>query len=128
GARAGSLADAGCFSFYPTKIMTTGEGGMLVTARKDIADIARSLQHRGRDMEHREERYLRPGRNNRFTEIAAEMGLSQLRCLPDFLARRQRVAEVYDELLLASEMFVPVLSENGSVSSYWRYVDPNRES
>lgn len=122
GARAGSLADAGCFSFYPTKIMTTGEGGMLVTARKDIADIARSLQHRGRDMEHREERYLRPGRNNRFTEIAAAMGLSQLRCLPDFLARRQRVAEVYDELLLASEMFVPVLSENGSVSSYWRYV------
>src|SRR5258705_132663 len=37
GRRAGSLADAGCFSFYPTKIMTTGEGGMLVTARDDVA-------------------------------------------------------------------------------------------
>src|SRR5215510_11099342 len=122
GRRAGSLADAGCFSFYPTKVITTGEGGMLVTSRKDIADVARSLQHRGRDMDHREERYLRPGRNNRFTEIAAAMGLSQLRCLPDFLARRRNVAAVYDELLLASEMFVPVLSENGCVSSYWRYV------
>ena len=37
GKRAGSFGDAGCFSFYPTKIMTTGEGGMLVTAREDIA-------------------------------------------------------------------------------------------
>ena len=50
GKRAGSLADAGCFSFYPTKIMTTGEGGMLTTWREDIAKTARSLQNRGRDM------------------------------------------------------------------------------
>ena len=122
GKRAGSFADAGCFSFYPTKIMTTGEGGMLVTAREDIAKTARSLQHRGRDMEVRDERYALPGRNNRFTEIGAAMGLSQLRCLPDFLDRRRQVAATYDELLLRSELFVPLLAENGSVPSYWRYV------
>src|SRR6185503_18465389 len=79
GKRAGSFADAGCFSFYPTKIMTTGEGGMLVTEREDIARVARSLQNRGRDMTNPEESYVVPGRNNRFTEIAAAMGLSQLR-------------------------------------------------
>jgi perosamine synthetase len=122
GKRAGSFADAGCFSFYPTKIMTTGEGGMLVTAREDIAKAARSLQHRGRDLEARDERYVLPGRNNRFTEIGAAMGLSQLRCLPDFLSRRRQVAATYDELLLRSELFVPLLAENGSVPSYWRYV------
>jgi len=122
GRRAGSLADAGCFSFYPTKIMTTGEGGMLVTSRDDIAKTARSLQHRGRDLDHRDERYVLPGRNNRFTEVAAAMGLSQLRSLPEFLARRRRVAAVYDELLLGSELFVPLLAEGGSVPSYWRYV------
>lgn len=122
GRRAGSLADAGCFSFYPTKVITTGEGGMLVTARADIAGKVRSLQHRGRDLEQREERYVLPGRNNRFTEIAAAMGLSQLRCLPEFLARRRRVAAVYDDLLLGSELFVPLLAEAGSVPSYWRYV------
>lgn len=122
GHRAGSFADAGCFSFYPTKIMTTGEGGMLVTDRQDVADIVRSLQHRGRDMQKPDEQYLIPGRNNRFTEIAAAMGLSQLRCLPDFLEQRRRVAAVYDELLLASEMFVPLLAETGSAPSYWRYV------
>jgi len=122
GKRAGSFGDAGCFSFYPTKIMTTGEGGMVVTGRKEVADTARSLQHRGRDMENPNERYITPGRNNRFTEIAAAMGLSQLRCLPDFLARRRQVAATYDELLLKSELFVPLLSDNGSVPSYWRYV------
>jgi perosamine synthetase len=122
GRRAGSLADAGCFSFYPTKIMTTGEGGMLVTAREDIAKTARSLQHRGRDMENRDERYILPGKNNRFTEIAAAMGLSQLRCLPGFLERRRNIAMIYDELILRSEVFVPLLAENGSAPSYWRYV------
>jgi perosamine synthetase len=122
GQKAGSLADAGCFSFYPTKIMTTGEGGMLVTAREDLARTVRSLQLRGRDLDNPEERYVLSGRNNRFTEIAAAMGLSQLRTLPEFLARRRRVAAIYDEMLLGSELFVPVLAEDGSLPSYWRYV------
>src|SRR6185503_3303485 len=98
------------------------EGGMLVTDRDDIARTVRSLQLRGRDLDHAEERYVMPGRNNRFTEVAAAMGLSQLRSLPEFLASRRRVAAVYDEMLLASELFVPLLAENGSVPSYWRYV------
>jgi perosamine synthetase len=122
GKRAGSLADAGCFSFYPTKIMTTGEGGMLVTHREDIAKVARSLQNRGRDMSNPEESYVLQGRNNRFTEIAAAMGLSQLRCLDEFLSQRRRVAAIYDELLLASELFVPVIAPANSAPSYWRYV------
>ena len=122
GRLAGSFADAGCFSFYPTKIITTGEGGMLVTGRRDIAEIARSLQNRGRDMSSTDERYSLQGRNNRFTEIAAAMGLSQLRCLPDFLAQRRRTAELYDELLLRSELYVPLLATEGSRPSYWRYV------
>ena len=122
GQKAGSLADAGCFSFYPTKIITTGEGGMLVTAREDIARTVRSLQLRGRDLDHPEERYVLPGRNNRFTEVAAAMGLSQLRSLPQFLMRRRRVAAIYDEMLLGSELFVPLLAEEGSDPSYWRYV------
>ena len=122
GKRAGTLADAGCFSFYPTKIMTTGEGGMLVTHREDIAKTARSLQNRGRDMNNPLESYILPGRNNRFTEIAAAMGLSQLRCLPEFLSTRRRIAAVYDELLLASELFVPLIAADKSAPAYWRYV------
>ena len=122
GKLAGSIGDAGCFSFYPTKIMSTGEGGMLVTARQDIAKTVRSLQLRGRDLDAPGELYVRAGRNNRFTEIAAAMGLSQLRSLPEFLAARRRVAAIYDEMLLRSELFVPLLAEDGSVPSYWRYI------
>ena len=122
GQRAGSFGDAGCFSFYPTKIMTTGEGGMLTTAREDLAQTCRSLQNRGRDMEKRDELYRLPGRNNRFTEVAAAMGSSQLRSLPEFLAQRRRLAALYDEHLLKSELFMPLLPEDGSVPSYWRYV------
>ena len=122
GKRTGNLADAGCFSFYPTKIMTTGEGGMLVTNREDIAKVARSLQNRGRDMNNPLESYILPGRNNRFTEIAAAMGSSQLRCLPEFLSQRRRVAAIYDELLLESELFVPLIPGDQSVPAYWRYV------
>jgi len=122
GNRAGRFGDVGCFSFYPTKIMTTGEGGMAVTAREDIARTIRSLQHRGRNMDERDEQYVLPGRNNRFTEIAAAMGLSQLRSLPEFLSRRRGAAAVYDELLLRSELFIPLLAEGESRPSYWRYV------
>ena len=122
GRRAGSLADAGCFSFYPTKIMTTGEGGMLLTSREDVAAVARSLQQRGRDLESEAELYSRPGRNNRFTEIAAAMGSSQLRCLPEFLARRRRIAAIYDAALADHELLQPIRPEPGCVPSYWRYV------
>ena len=122
GQRAGGLADAGCFSFYPTKLMTTGEGGMLVTSRDDVANVARSLQNRGLDMDSEDEAYVLPGKNNRFTEIAAAMGLSQLRCLPDFLKARHGVARIYNQSLIESELFQPLLPGPGSVPSYWRYV------
>jgi len=122
GNRAGSLADAACFSFYPTKIMTTGEGGMLVTARDEIARFARSFQQRGLDLACEDEQYSLPGRNNRFTEIAAALGLSQLRCLDGFLACRRQIARIYDEKLCRSGCCRPLLSAAGSTPSYWRYV------
>lgn len=122
GSRAGSIGDAGCFSFYPTKIMTTGEGGMLVTSRDELAQTARSLQNRGLDLTCSEEQYILPGRNNRFTEIAAAMGISQLRCLPDFLSRRRRIASVYDACLEKSDLFRPVMPGGDCRPSYWRYV------
>ncbi|NIO37301.1 hypothetical protein GTO27_06300, partial [Candidatus Bathyarchaeota archaeon] len=46
---AGSFGDAGCFSFYPTKVMTTGEGGMLTTNNDEIAEKARILRDQGKE-------------------------------------------------------------------------------
>ena len=122
GRKAGAIGDAGCFSFYPTKIMTTGEGGLLVTSNDEVAATARSLQHRGRDLQAPVEQYARPGRNNRFSEVAAAMGLSQLRCLPGFVEARRAAAASYDQRLAGNPWFQPLEGREGSVSSCWRYV------
>lgn len=75
----------GCFSFYPTKNMTTGEGGMITTNNKDIAQKARMTRSHGQ-----RERYLHEilGYNYRMTDIAAAIGLCQLRKLEEFNNRR----------------------------------------
>ena len=121
GRRAGSLADAGVFSFYPTKVMTTGEGGMLTTDDADLAKKVRSLQNRGLDLDSPVESYIAVGRNGRFPEISAAMGLSQLRTLPEFLRARRAVAAEYDERLTGSDLLRPLLAPEGSRPSYWRY-------
>jgi dTDP-4-amino-4,6-dideoxygalactose transaminase len=82
----------------------------------------RSLQHRGRDINDPDELYVRPGRNNRFTEIAAAMGLSQLRSLPDFLATRRLIAATYDRSLTENDLVSILPEQVGSLSSFWRYV------
>lgn len=92
----GSFGDVAIFSFYPTKNMTTGEGGMVVTSRKDIADRARKLINHGRC-----DRYLHDslGYNYRMTDIAAAIGLCQLAKLDGFNPRRRENAAVLNKLL-----------------------------
>lgn len=92
----GALGDVGVFSFYPTKNMTTGEGGMVVTRSKDIADRALKLINHGRS-----DRYLHDmlGYNYRMTDIAAAIGLAQLEKLDGFNARRRANARVFNSLL-----------------------------
>lgn len=75
--KAGSLSDAGCFSFYATKNLFTGEGGMLVTDNKKIYELAKMFRHHGQSEKGRF-KYYGLGYNYRMTEIAAVMGLIQL--------------------------------------------------
>jgi dTDP-4-amino-4,6-dideoxygalactose transaminase len=84
---------AGCFSFYPTKNMTSGEGGMLTTADGSLADRVRLLREHGM-----KERYHHDtlGYNLRMTDIHAAIGLAQLAKLPAFNARRREIAGRYD--------------------------------
>jgi perosamine synthetase len=84
---------AGCFSFYPTKNMTSGEGGMLTTADGGLADRVRLLREHGM-----KERYHHDtlGYNLRMTDIHAAIGLAQLAKLPAFNARRREIAARYD--------------------------------
>lgn len=98
----GLHGDIGCFSFYPVKHITTGEGGMVITRRADIAErvskqrafgidksVLADRRHTGAyEIEHL-------GLNYRLGELNAAMGVAQMKRLPDFLAHRERV---YDQL------------------------------
>ncbi len=90
----GQIPDAVCFSFYPTKNMTTGEGGMVTTASDGLAQKIRLLKSHGQS-----EKYLHTaiGFNYRMTEMAAAIGLEQLKKLDSFLKRRKEIAKIYTE-------------------------------
>ncbi len=93
GKKAGSFG-TGCFSFYPTKNMTTGEGGMITTDYPVIAARARMLRNHGQ-----KERYLHEvlGYNFRMTDIAAAIGLCQLKKLDHFNEQRRKNAEMLNQ-------------------------------
>jgi perosamine synthetase len=86
----------GCFSFYATKNMTTGEGGMITTDDRDIADRARMIRNHGQ-----KERYIHEllGHNYRMTEIAAAIGICQLKKLDGFNCQRMEHARSLTEKL-----------------------------
>lgn len=95
GKHAGSFG-TGCFSFYATKNMTTGEGGMITTDDDAIAARARLLLNHGMRVRYHHETL---GYNFRMTDVAAAIGIEQLRQLDGFNARRVENAAFYDEHL-----------------------------
>lgn len=120
GREAGSFGHAGCFSFFPTKVITAGEGGMLTTDDDGVAAFARSFQHRGRDMQSQIERYVLPARNVRMTETSALLGRVQLSHLDEFLVRRRQVAAIYGRELSGQPELRMILPATLDSSSFWK--------
>jgi perosamine synthetase len=92
----GTFGDAGTFSFYPTKNMTTGEGGMITTFSNDLADQAKLYRNQGM-----KERYKNEviGLNNRMTEMNASIGRVQLKKLETWTEKRRKNASFFDKHL-----------------------------
>lgn len=111
----GSIGDAGVLSFYATKLITTGEGGMLLSNDDRVLEVARDL--RGYDQ--KEEDRLRF--NYKMTDFQGALGLAQLKQLPWFLERRQAIASQYRERLQALPLQLPFAPPDGG-SVYYRYV------
>jgi perosamine synthetase len=95
----GQFGDAAAFAFYANKQITTGEGGILVTNDPEIARIARSLRNQGRGEMGSWLEHERLGFNYRMDEMSAALGLSQLRRIETFLAKRQHIADLYSRRL-----------------------------
>jgi dTDP-4-amino-4,6-dideoxygalactose transaminase len=100
GRKAGSLGLAGSFSFFSTKVLTTGEGGMVTTDDEKVYETARALRDHGRfDPEPNLHHDI--GYNWRPSELHAVLGLEQLRRVEKLLERRRHIAHSYDEKLKA---------------------------
>ena len=118
GKKVGSFGNAGCFSFYATKNMTTGEGGMVTTNDSDIEYLSREFINHGQS-----EKYVHSafGFNYRMTDIAAAIGLVQLRKLDEMNARRIDTANYYNKYITNSDFQLPV-TITGIKHVYHQYV------
>ena len=92
----GAWGDVAAFSFYPTKNMTTGEGGMAVTKDSSTERILRLLRNQGMEIRYKNEI---PGFNNRMTEVAAAIGLVQVKKIEKWTRARQENAMLLDQNL-----------------------------
>lgn len=118
GRMVGSLGDAAAFSFYPTKNMTTGEGGMIVTDDDDIASLAEKLVNHGRDGPYE---HSTVGYNYRMTNVNAAIGRSQLERLPGWLDRRRANATRLTAGLIEIEDIHTPCVPSGRTHAYHQY-------
>ena len=113
--KVGTWGLAGSFSFYPTKNMTSGEGGMVTTSDSSLARTVRLLRNQGQEQRYKNEIV---GFNNRMTDIHAAIGRVQLKKLENWTIKRQSNAAFYDENL--NGVKVPAVMEN-AVHVYHQY-------
>jgi dTDP-4-amino-4,6-dideoxygalactose transaminase len=121
GRSAGTFGEAGAFSFYPTKVVTTGEGGMILTGDERILDEARVYRDQGKAAflggEH-----IRPGYSWRMSEVNAAVGLVHLERLDEAIAVRSAAARRYDTALGERAGVRALAPPPGGITNYYKYV------
>ncbi len=130
GRRVGTLADLSTFSFHPVKHITTGEGGMVTTDNPAFARRLRIFRNHGITTDHRQRaaaaswlyEMVDLGYNYRLTDFQCALGLSQLRKLSDWVARRRAIAHDYDEAFAALDSVRPLRVRPEVSHSYHLYV------
>jgi len=118
--KCGSLGDISCFSFYANKIITTGEGGMVLTNNEEYAEKARSL----RNLCFKKERrfyHTELGNNFRFTNLQAAIGLGQLERIEELIEKKRWLGKMYTERLKDTEGLRLPVEESWAKNVYWMY-------
>ncbi|MEM2141857.1 MAG: DegT/DnrJ/EryC1/StrS family aminotransferase [Candidatus Thorarchaeota archaeon] len=121
GKSVGSFGHAAAFSFYATKNMMTGEGGIITTNDEELLDKINMIKNHGRG-KHGGYSHYRVGYNNRMMDLVAAIGLVQLERLDRLVEVRRRNARLYDKVLSEIGTARPQLEIDGMKSSYHLYV------
>lgn len=121
GRMAGAFGVAASFSFYPTKVVAGGEGGLIVTDDDRIAEEARIYRDQGK-AGFLTNFHTRLGANWRMSEPHAVIALSQFGRLDEFIAHRQRIAEIYTAALAEGGLVTPLAVPEGARMNYYKYV------
>lgn len=123
GIRAGAFGTAAGFSFFSTKVMTTGEGGMVTTNDAEMAEKMKSLREFGKVRTGIYINYYTAmGYNWRLPEVASLMGIRQLASLPVFVKRRQQIAEIYDDAFANNQDIKVVEPAEKAGHNYFKYL------
>jgi dTDP-4-amino-4,6-dideoxygalactose transaminase len=125
-------SDATVFSFYANKTMTTGEGGMLVTRNAELAKRAKVMRLHGMNRDAFDRftakvpswyyEIVAPGFKYNLTDIAAALGLHQLKRLPGFQLRREQIAQAYHQAFADLPLVLPPRAPEGDTHSWHLYV------
>ncbi len=127
GKMSGTLSKMGCFSFYPGKVMTTGEGGAVATNDDELADSLRKIRNHGFDDKGNITGF---GLNLRMPQINAAIGTVQLKRLPQFLIAREKNAFTYLKYLidLSDKITLPPIRDGAKYNWYlFTILHPNRQ-
>lgn len=127
GKTVGSFGNVAAFSFYANKIITTGEGGMVVTDDKEIAERARWLHSLAFD---KERRFIHEevGYNFRMTNLQAAIGLAQIERIDEIIEKKRKIAKKYNRFLGSIEGITTPTEKEYVKNVYWMYgilVEPN---
>lgn len=111
----GTFSELGCYSLYPAKVMTSGEGGFIVTNSKKLFDKLRMIRNHG--MLHGYDTQVF-GLNLRLPELSAAIAKIQIKKLPNFLIKRRKNAKILSELISDLDIKIPIERKNEKVNWY----------
>ena len=121
--KAGTLGVAAGFSFFSTKVITTGEGGMVTTNNQEMVVKMKSIREFGKIKKGIFTNYHTSfGYNWRMAEVSALMGLRQLKSIEEFITKREKIAKVYDSLLLEIDKIRVIRPNDSSRFNNFKYI------
>ena len=121
GKKVGALGHVATFSFYATKNMMTGEGGMITTDNEELYDEILMVKNHGRGKQGGYS-HFRIGYNNRMMDLVSAIGIEQIKRLPEAVKKRRSIAQEYDDFFAEFESIKPQVEVEGLKSSYHLYV------